>query len=272
MVSSNVPTGFRKELTNFSISLYSNSEDQSVAGQYLEIDSLPIIFLERHGIIPKRIYIRHCYRELYEIVTARMIEYHDQLPATLFTGVPGIGKSLFMIYFLFMFLHDERFPDKRFVLEFASGEYHYFIPTTEVGVFEYSMTSQGSCPLHEVPIFSDIKGLSEPRCRGKWLFIFSSPNPLRYKETTKNSPKFRYTLPIWSHSELLFLDHEDKKWIDRFVLFGGVPRNIFWDGKEEDPKDKLEDALESKGGIIADYFFKHGLVTWILTKVICFCT
>ena len=55
--------------------------------------------------------------------------------ATLFTGVPGIGKSLFMVYFISRFLVDERFTDKSFALEFTAGKYVYFRPTGEDGEF-----------------------------------------------------------------------------------------------------------------------------------------
>lgn len=260
MVTSKVTVQFRGKIVKFSIPLYSEGVVQQFEGEYLEIEKLPPAFYERYRKIPQRIYIRHCYRRLYEIVSAVMLHYHDQLPATLFTGVPGIGKSLFLVYFIFLFLHDPRFPDKRFVLELGliSGEYHYFVPTAEAGVFECSITSHGGCPLLELPIFSDVKDVAEPRCGGKWLFIFSSPNPLRYKQTMNNSPRFQYTLPTWSYFELLWIEADDKKWIDRFILFGGVPRSIFWDGIEEDPVKKLKRALEAKGGIIADYFFKNG--------------
>lgn len=259
-VLNKVTVAFRGKVVPFKIPLYSEGVVQEFEGEYLETEDLPAIFKERYRKIPKRIYVRHCYRRLYDIVTHLMPLYHDQLPATLFTGVPGIGKSLFLIYFIFRFLQDPRFPDKRFVLELGlmSGEYHYFVPTVEAGVFECSISSHTAFPLPEVPIFSDVKDVAEPRCGGKWLFIFSSPNPLRYKQTMNNSPRFRYTLPTWSYLELLFIQPDDRGWIDRFILFGGVPRNIFWDGIEEDPVPKLEDALESKGGIIADYFFKHG--------------
>jgi hypothetical protein len=259
IMSSKVRVQFRGKISKFSIPLFTVGDFEQYESEYLEIESLPAVFEKRYGKIPKRIYIRHCYRRLYRIVTDLMVHYHDQLPAALFTGVPGIGKSLFLIYFIFLFLEDERFLDKRFVLEFTPGKYHYFVPTdVEAGVFECSKATEDSCPLLEVPIFSDVKDLSEPRCRGKWLFIFSSPNPLRYKQTMNNSPRFRFTLPTWSYFELLCIESDDKRWVDRFVLFGGVPRNIFWDGKEEDPVMKLKRNLQAKGGIVADYFFKHG--------------
>jgi hypothetical protein len=238
-------------------------------GEFLEIIDLPPIFFLRYGTIPSRIYVRHCYRKLYETVTHHWKTY-EPFAATLFTGVPGIGKSLFLIYFLFRFLCDVRFPDKRFALEFGfvPGEFHYFTPNGSVEFphftandsvnFECSSRTTSTCPVIEIPIFSDLKNLSEPTCRGKWLLIFSSPNPLRYKQTMSNSPKFRFTFPTWKYSELLFVVPDDGNWIDRFILFGGVPRSVFWDFVEEDSKKNLKRALDSNGGIIADYFFKPG--------------
>ena len=226
-------------------------------GEYLQILALPDVFKMRYGQIPSCLYIRHCYRRLYEITPHIMLHYHKDLSATLFTGVPGIGKSMFLIYFLYRFLTDERFPDKRVALELFKGHYHYFEPCPSGGYY-CSNESKESCPVLEIPIFSDIKGLVEPMCRGKWLFIFSSPNPLRYKYTMKNSPRFEYTLPTWHYLELKFIDPDDRRWIDRFIRYGGVPRSIFWDGVEKNPEDLLRDALDTKGGMIADYFFKYG--------------
>jgi hypothetical protein len=43
----------------------------------------------------------------------------------------GIGKSLFLIYFIYRFRSDERFPDKRFALEFFKGKYQLFKPIVD---------------------------------------------------------------------------------------------------------------------------------------------
>lgn len=107
-------------------------------------------------------------------------------------------------------------------------------------------------------IFRDNSEKRQPRWRGKSLFIFSSPDPVRYQEVINNPPNFRSCRPTWSHLELVSIEFDDKKWIDRFHLFGGVPRNFFWDGNGEDPVIKWRKALEAKGGVIADYIFTNG--------------
>jgi hypothetical protein len=44
-----------------------------------------------------------------------------------------MGKSLFLVYFIYRFLSDECFPDKRFALEFDHGEYIVFEPIGSTG-------------------------------------------------------------------------------------------------------------------------------------------
>jgi len=256
---------FVGNLVQHRIEFKSSSEVMQVLeGEYLEINSVPFTFIARYGAVTKSIYIRDCYRDLYTIATTSMLTYEDKYPVTLFTGVSGIGKSLFLIYFIFRFLNDFRFPDKRFAVEFERGVYHYFIPTNvEAGTFTFNRktATATSFPLLEVPIFSDIEAPVEPQNHGKYLLIFSSPNPSRYKEKMKNFPNFRYTLPTWNYSELLFLEEDDLQWLEQFILLGGVPRSLFKDTKAisiVNVTKHLNKVLIDKGSIVSDYFFKNG--------------
>jgi hypothetical protein len=47
-------------------------------------------------------------------------------PVMLIGGVPGIGKSLFSIYFMNRMMLDEEFPVKECFFEYKSGEYDKF--------------------------------------------------------------------------------------------------------------------------------------------------
>ena len=42
-------------------------------------------------------------------------------------------------------------------------------------LFRCAKPSQGACPLLELPISGDISKKDQPRCHGKWLFMFSLP-------------------------------------------------------------------------------------------------
>eukprot|EP01033_Poteriospumella_lacustris_P000245 gene245-164_t len=124
---------------------------------------------------------------------------------TLFTGVPGNGKSLFLVYFIYRFLTDERFEDKRFVLEFTSGTYICFQPNGVPGEFWCSFERASHMRSKEFLLLCDIMELVHPASRAEWTFIFSSPAPARYKEFLKHSPSWEFALPDWSEVELMIV-------------------------------------------------------------------
>jgi hypothetical protein len=106
-------------------------------------------------------------------------------------------------------------------------------------------------------ILSDLSTNTEIGGRGRSTFIFSSPNPARYKEMTKNDPSYKFYMPTWSDWELKLVRPDVEHWRDRFILFGGVPRLVFWD-ESSGPEQQLIDRLEDKGSAMAVYFFECG--------------
>ena len=138
--------------------------------------------------------MRDCYGKLYSIVSDLMLGGLMNYGVTLFTGVPGIGKSLFHIYFIYRFLHDNRFPDKRFAIEFDRGNYCYFQPTSEATLFSRTIQHGYDLESEEFLLLCDISIPTEPFSRAKWTFIFSSPCPPRYKEILKYSPNFVFII------------------------------------------------------------------------------
>jgi len=241
------------------------ASSKRIKSNFLSLEFTSGVFEPRYGDIP-RIYVRQCYEELYDISVANMLDPRNNYMMTLFTGVPGIGKSLFLFYFLYRFTTDLRFKDDPFALEFSQGRYYYFERTNTSGEFLLSIRNQDSLSPHKTLVLSDINDIDEPRCRSKWGFIFSSPNPARYKEIIKNSPRYTYTMPTWSEEELEYLDSNKSNWYDIFVRFGGVPRHVMWNGKDDNPELSLKQAIDDKGGTIASYFFKYGHGNIDLTK------
>ena len=236
----------------------SQDQDQCQEEYLSLVQMLPDIFTD-YGSIPDKIYIRECYRELYDLASATMMDpqYVKHKSATLFTGVPGIGKSLFMVYFIYRFLQDERFPNKNFALEFRKGEYKCFNPTSDPTVFKCT-TRYGIDALYpeEYLLLCDIKENAEPLRRCKWTFIFSSPNKDRYKETLKNQPSFMYTMPTWSYEELSCIQADQSKWNDNFALFGGVPRYVF--DNSTNSRNNFDVNFDEKGRGISSSFFASG--------------
>lgn len=87
--------------------------------------------------LPPDLLVRKSYEELYRlIVDAVIMENGVAKGGGVVTGVPGVGKSYFGIYFLFRFLTDPKFVDKRITFEYERGSYMHFIPSTEPGRYE----------------------------------------------------------------------------------------------------------------------------------------
>lgn len=258
---------FAFELVTNDVGIEAASQNvaQQEHGDFLIIRELPDIFFRRYlRSMPRKLLIRKCYKEIYAQVSENMLRCNDRLPTFLLSGVPGIGTSMFLIYFLYRFLHDDRFPDKRFALEFSRGKYYYFQPITWLqGQFvEIGEVTSGWLPLVDIPVFSDIQGTTEPGSHCKWLFIFSSPNPLRFKYIMKAANCWTYTVPTWTHGELSLLSPDDSQWIDRYTLFGGVPRYVFWPlGVGQDITEDLMRAIAWNGQHAMNHFFKAGYST-----------
>ena len=225
-------------------------------GQQLIVHELPERFQLRYGKIPQKIFVRECYRELYETVSALMLRQELDFAVTLFTGVPGIGKSMFLVYFIYRFLHDGRFVDKLFAIEFHQGEYACFQPTADATEFTYTTQNGIRMQTKQFLLLCDINNVAEPVSRAKWTYIFSSPAPARYKEILKNFPTFKYTMPTWSEQELMFAMDDRDLWYGDFVIFGGVPRLVIPIPGGGSSHALLNETLAVKGGAIAEAFFK----------------
>jgi len=223
-------------------------------GQHLIIHKLPEIFQQRYGKVPKQIFVRECYISLYKTVSDKMVKGDMEYGVMLFTGVPGIGKSMFLIYFIYRFLHDNQFKDKRFALEFQQGLYFSFKPTPDdATVFLCTSKRAELIQPKNFLLLCDIHDTLPPFSRAKWTFIFSSPTPARYREMLKHFPSCKYIMPTWSEQELMFVEADISKWYDNFVLFGGVPRHVLHGSASH---NMLKEALAAKGGAIAENFFK----------------
>lgn len=88
------------ELSSVNVDIFSEGKTTSMQGEHLLVKTLPEVFEQRYGRIPKTIFVRDCYRELYEIATLSMVDESQDFSATLFSGVPGIGKSLYGVFHL----------------------------------------------------------------------------------------------------------------------------------------------------------------------------
>ena len=164
-----------------------------------------------------------------------------------------------MIYFLCRFLHDVRFDDKRFALEFQSGEYIYYTPSASGQGFDcYENIHGHEFPITDVLVLADILELQGPQKRAKWTLVFTSPDPARYNGFLKMHRTYRLLLPTWSQDELYFVNRNMASWYDRFVVCGGIARIVLWDGKGLDPMAGILATLRANAATVTDYFFSKG--------------
>ena len=230
-----------------------------IENDFLVLDRFPRHITLRYGKIPNRIFIRQCYKDIYNLVTSQMLDEEEIQPAFLFTGVPGIGKSMFLLYFLCRFLHDDRFPDKRFALEFERGEYLYFLPTVVPDNYDLQILQEYDFPIENVLVLSDISLPLEPKTRGKWILLFCSPNPKRYNGIMKNLPHFNYILSVWSYDELKSMKKDDdESWLPMYAKCGGIARNVLCNPNQyKEIIESLEKKLYFVGHTVVDNFMNR---------------
>ena len=93
------------------------------------------MFTKRFGKIPARIYIRQCYLEMYDLLVGTMIE---EVPVSLVTGVPGIGKSMFCLYFLVRLMTEQKIGGK-FLCQFGKETKYLFEPTGNANEYKWTI-------------------------------------------------------------------------------------------------------------------------------------
>lgn len=229
--------------------------DRSLTGQYLVAEELSVTLKNRYNKLPEKIYIRKCYIILYDSLSEKLLSGEMDLGTALFTGVPGIGKSIFLIYFLYRFLNDERFSDKSFILELCDDRTcEFYKPSNKANQFICTVEDVKHFKTPKFFVFSDIKAPKEPVVVSKCTLIFCSPDPRRYKERMKFEPYMKYTMNTWSQDELMCINSNVDWWYNNFVIFGGVPRQVM---KTKDNSNLIL-AIAEKGPIIAEKFFRFG--------------
>jgi hypothetical protein len=221
----------------------------------IEPSRMPEILRVRFGFegIPTKLYIRDCYRDLYREVTNTMATSNTYMGV--FTGIPGIGKSMFLIYFLYEYFRDGRFANKRVAVELKQGAYNYFLSSpngTQLEYYFFKVESDMHPPIkfEDLLILTDLLEVKLPMMPARHHFVFSSPNPDRYEEFKKLYKLARtYYLPPWEWEELIRVVNVTGDLIQNYALCGGVPRLVFKNA--DDCAREMKAAIDSKGREIA---------------------
>jgi hypothetical protein len=207
------------------------------------------------------ILIRKCYGIIYDSI----LQSRNVKTRVVVTGVPGIGKSLFALYFAWRYCTEN--PGKGFLLEKSADEIWVFDPRYPFRVSKRSNAHS----FRDMPYLVDLNEKRLPGdCIGCFGVVFSSPCDARFKEWVKNPDiSDRYVMETWSISELetvlknnVTCDYELErvleKMLQRYEKVGGVPRLVL-QGSDDHFNGKLTNALSLKGSGISEKFFVGGL-------------
>ena len=200
--------------------------------------------------------IRECYVDIYNSI----LQSCDCKTRVVVTGVPGIGKSLFALYFAWRYCDEH--PDKGFLFEKSTNEIWLFDPRHPFKILKRLEARS----ITDIPYFVD---LNEKKLPGEFIgcfgVVFSSPCADRFKEWVKNPDiSERYVMPTWSVSELelvlvnnVSIEFNSDKMLQRYEKVGGVPRLVL-QGSDDFFNGKLSDALSVKGQVLSEKFFVGG--------------
>ena len=219
------------------------------------------------------LFIRPCYLDMAEVFLESMSRVGpDVVP---FIGTAGIGKSCLLLYILMTWFEREG-QLQSFYYQLSTVEIHFFEVTPE-GMFKILTILAGGTTLSaEIPLFVDMQEPTLPKHHPGKVFIFSSFQPKRYKELTKE--KVEYTIPTWSECEYAAYLSFDHFWADRnfdralhsnlvqhsVAMYGGSFRNVVvavrdvLDGYVATIDVHVTSALQSKGAGTAECVFVNG--------------
>jgi hypothetical protein len=204
---------------------------QSVTSQkqLLSLQGPAYFLLNENG---RQIWIRDCYERLANII---MDLYKERLNANVLTsrvgavitGNPGIGKSFFLFYLLWVLAQRNvnvvlRLAEDKITCLFRPNE----IPQIVVGTFYHFKDLD--C-IHTI-FLCDPKPGEEPVKVNAFTIIASSPKKSNFKEFLKRKTS-KFYMPVWSLEELkecnsTLWNLPANKTDSGFSKFGGIPRYI----------------------------------------------
>jgi len=222
-------------------------------------------------IMDSRIFIRECYKEMYDLIMKMntVEDVKQRRRKFLITGTPGIGKSLFALYFIKRYL-DENNYSAPFGFQREKGIANII---TSNGNLYVDVPNKFYKFEKNLPFFCDGVEKFEPNGPDvpSLMIVTSSPDDARFKEyADKKNFVVKLTMPVWSREELdemydafgvervhervINIEYQNVvKEQSLYDIYGGVPRSI----QSQDGK-KMFKALLNKGSTVASNFFKAG--------------
>ncbi|KAG4039357.1 hypothetical protein PC123_g25092 [Phytophthora cactorum] len=206
-------------------------------------------WLEFPALLPltecQQLYIRSSYKSIAAQALSKMDP--NRRKYAVITGTPGIGKSVFVYYVLWLLI-----KDKNRVLLFDSNGLFYFDGSTMLNCvslpnkFNEQFWAPGLWCLVDSLDPTSIAELPYRRCS---ILLASTPRRDCIGEFMKLVPTPDvFYMPLWTTEELATIapmyPHAAAAWQNRFECLGGVPRLVLQD-IETDPQAWLMSACNS---------------------------
>ena len=224
-------------------SFFSALEGAKLHGRILRLSSD-----EKFELFSPEIYVRDCWIKMYQIMEESLKKGCKHIVVT---GSPGIGKSQFLQYCMWRLAKQ----GESFLHETEPGMVNQYSPGTMASHSYFHLPSG-------IPYLVDLKEPKLPCVNyGNWVprftAIFSSPNPLRFKEILKIPNSIELIMPPWDEEEIYDAHRLMSKFqsVDinvvssQFLIYGGVPRYVF--EQSDEGYDYMEMALKNKGLAVA---------------------
>ena len=226
-----LPVAANKNVSDFAAAL---------TGAVVTEDTLELangIFFLGNSDLGSKLFIRHCYKEMADLILSGKVQ------DIVVTGTPGIGKSTFGYYLLYLL----RCEGKTVVFQLEDDWYRFGDEGAQEGTYaEFRRAGFTQDPT--AWYLSDPEGPPKRNFAGTTV-VLVSPDFERVKEFLKLANSERIFMPVWSLGELLkcrrfvFPHVLRADVVKSFGLVGGVARAIFNAKKFELLKDGILEAV-----------------------------
>ncbi|GBC06602.1 hypothetical protein RclHR1_06950008 [Rhizophagus clarus] len=229
------------EVNNF----WRDLKKASLTNQFLRLPNNTRFLGKEHGL--SNLYIRRCYKDFEHIV------FDDAINKLRISGNPGIGKTIFGYYLLYLLakknatiVFDSCKEKKSFVF---NGEHAFRCNDDEIDLY-----------LLDARVWYIVDGKEPKDVNAKTILICSSKRD-HYKHFDNYEGKIaiRY-MPIWSWKEIkqcrkyIYNDKIDERLArDLFSKWGGIPRYVLEKANEKVYQNMLKDAIYNCKEDIFDY-------------------
>jgi hypothetical protein len=194
----------------------------------------------------KKIYIRKCYEDVFELFLKNI-----ELESFAISGTPGIGKSLFFVYILHRLMKDF----KRKTLPLKPNRIVYHIQNTykcfdlEQQTVSIITKLEAEVLVRETDSLYIVDGRTisvQPACISLYI---ASPRSDFYKDFVKQKTATEWYFPVWTREELqschckCYSDLPIETLKERYLVYGGVARLVFYKDYSKNRPKTMEVAL-----------------------------